>query len=181
MRKLLPLPPLAVLAACVAAPITPQFVASKMPAAELRAMQTRLVPSDTDNTMRGVIETLQDLGYRITKVESDAHTVSATRRTALRIGLAVQPRSPQDSIVRANATIVAFGREGQVDSAAFYEQDFFAPLAATMARTLSPVSDDGTIPEAVHPVAELNTAAEREAAGKKSAAPKSTSPTGSKP
>jgi hypothetical protein len=176
MRALVFLAPLALLAACAAPNPTVQFVPSKKSAVELRAAQTRMVPEDSDDVIRGVIATLQDLGYRITRVESDAGTVSATRQTALRMAVVVQPRSPQESVVRANATIVTVLREAQVDSPEFYQKDFFAPLGDTLQRTLADVPDGVAAPDPVHPAAELNTIKEREAATPK--APGSGSPGG---
>lgn len=159
-----------------------QFVPSSKPALELRAAQTRLVPGDTDTVMRGVIATLHDLGYRITKVEPGAGTVSATRQTALRMAVAVRSRTPVESVVRANATIVALNREAQVDSPMFYRDDFFTPLGAMMARNVIDVPEDVTAPDAVQPTAELNVIKARETAAKQAAKPAVTSPaTGTKP
>lgn len=180
MRKFLSLALLGLLAACAATNPTVQFVPSNKSTVELRAVQTRLVPEDSYDVMRGVIATLHDLGYRITRVESDTGTVSATRQTALRIAVVVQPRSQQEAVVRANATIVAMLREGQVDSAEFYQKDFFNPLGATLARTLAEVPDDVSAPEPVRPTAELNTAKEREAAARKTPDGATTSSTGTK-
>ncbi|MDJ0388958.1 hypothetical protein QMO56_12610 [Roseomonas sp. E05] len=164
----------------VAACATPgtQFVPSQKSAVELRAMQARTVPADADATMRGVIATLHDLGYRITRVEPEARTVSATRRTSLRMAVVVQPRGPAESTVRANASIVALTREAQVDSPEFYQRDFFEPLQATLNRTVAALPADAPLPEAPRPVAELNTAREREAAATRAAAPTVTSPAG---
>lgn len=180
MRKFLPVALLGLLAACAAPNPVVQFVPTNKSAVELRAAQTRLVPEDSYDVMRGVIATLQDLGYRITRVESDAGTVSATRQTALRMAVVVQPHSQQESVVRANATIVALARETQVDSAEFYRKDFFDPLGATLARTVAEVPDDVSAPEPVHPIAELNTAAERKAAAHKTPDGGTTSATGAK-
>jgi len=162
----------------VAACATPgtQFIPSQKSAVELRAMQVRTVPAEADTTMRGVIATLHDLGYRITRVESDARTVSATRRTSLRMAVVVQPRGAAESTVRANASIGTFARQAQVDSSEFYQRDFFEPLQATMHRTLAALPMEEPVPEAVRPVAELNTAGEREAAASRAAAPMVTPP-----
>jgi hypothetical protein len=140
------------------------FVPSKKSAVELRSMETRLVDRTQDATMRDVIATVQDLGYRITKVEPDAGTISATRATTLRMAVVVRPNAPQASIVRANASLVALGREAQVDSPEFYERDFFSPLSAEMQRALAPLPDSMVAPDAIRPIAELNTVAERKAA-----------------
>lgn len=141
-----------------------EFVPSKKSAVELRAAQTRLVPGDADTVMRGVVATLHDLGYRITKVESDAGTVSATRLTALRMAVVVRPRSRTETVVRANATIMAIQREGQVDSPEFYARDFFDPLGATLQRNLATLAAEELAPDPVRPVGEINTEKERQAA-----------------
>jgi hypothetical protein len=180
MQKFIIIAPLALLVAC-AQPIAPvQFEPSKKSAVELRAAQTRLVPEDSDDVMRGVIATLQDLGYRITRVESDAGTVSGTRQTALRMAVVVQPRTSQESMVRANATIVALRRETQVDSPEFYQRDFFVPLGDILQRTVADLPAEATAPEPVRPVAELNTSKELEGAKPKPPAGGATSATGTK-
>lgn len=148
-----------------------EFLPSKKSAVELRAMQTRLVPGDANTVQRGVAATLHDLGYRITKADAATGTISGTRSTALRLAVVVQPRGPQDAVVRANATIVSLRREAQVDSPEFYAKLFFDPLGATLQRSLAALPDDVAAPEALRPVAELNTAKEREAAGKPAGAP----------
>ena len=179
MRNLLTLALIAPLAACAVANPGITFLPSKKSAVELRAVQTRLIPGDPDNVMRGVIATLHDLGYRITKADPGAGTVSATRQTALRMAVAVQPRSGGESVVRANATIISLRQEAQVDSADFYSRNFFTPLGATLQREPAAVPDEVIAPEAVRPIAELNTARERQAAAARLApVTGSTPPTG---
>jgi hypothetical protein len=117
--------------------------------------------------MRGVVATLHDLGYRITRIEPEARTISATRRTTLRMAVVVQPRGPAESTVRANASLVALAREAQIDSAEFYQRNFFEPLGATLGRMPAAAGDDETAPAAPRPVAEINTAREREAAAQR--------------
>ena len=173
------LPVLAGLAACAGAAPDTEFLPSKKTALELRAAQTRLVAADADTVMRGTIATLQDLGYRITRVEPGAGDVSATRQTALRMAVIVQPRSPTESVVRANATIVELRREAQVDSPVFYQQDFFDPLGATLGRSLAEVPPDIGAPDPIRPAAELNTIKQRESSGAHQAAapnPQTTNP-----
>ena len=153
-RALVCLPLLATLAACAGTAPDTEFLASKKSALELRAAQTRLVPGDADTVMRGTIATLQDLGYRITRVEPGAGDVSATRQTSLRMAVIVQPRSPTESVVRANATIVDLRREAQVDSPVFYQQDFFDPLGATLGRDLAALPPDIGAPDPIRPTAE---------------------------
>lgn len=141
-------------AACAPPVAKDNFVPSKKTAVELRAVQSRVVPADRDIAVRGTIATLHDLGYRITKVEPDAGTVSATRQTALRMAVVVQPHQSGQSVVRANATLIGFGREAQVDSAEFYRANFFEPLGATMQRSLAEVPIDIATPDPARPVAE---------------------------
>ncbi|WP_439549440.1 hypothetical protein [Falsiroseomonas sp.] len=174
MNRILPaLGLVALLAAC--APPQTQFIASQRSAVELRAMQARVVPADADAAMRAVIATLHDLGYRITRVEPEALTVSATRQTALRMAVIVQQREQGTSTVRANASIVDAFREAQVDSPDFYRRNFFEPLEATLGRTLAALPPADASPEAPRPVAELNTLRERQAAAGRAATPVTTS------
>jgi hypothetical protein len=164
MRALLIMALFGLLAACSPANPAIEFVPSKKSSLELRAAQIRLIPGDPDTVMRGVIATLHDLGYRITKAEPDAGTVSATRQTALRMAVAVRRRSPVESVVRANATIFALLKEAQVDSSEFYRDDFFIPLGATLHRELAFAPEEMGAPDPIRPSAELNTNKEREAA-----------------
>jgi hypothetical protein len=152
------------LTGCVAPQSQVEFVPSRKSAVELRSMQVRTVPMDADSAMRGVVATLHDLGYRITKVESDARTISATRQTTLRLAVIVQARGLSESTVRANATILSPLREAQVDSPEFYQRNFFGPLGAELGRMPSIVTAETPVPEAPRPAAELNSAREREAA-----------------
>lgn len=163
MKPLLSLALLAGLSACAVAPPPTEFLASKKSAVQLRSIQTREIDANEDTTMRAVIGTLHDLGYRITRVEEGADTVSATRETALRIAVVVRPKTPTVSIVRANATVVTVGKEAQVDSPEFYLKDFFDPLGATMHRQLTELANDESAPDAARPVAEIDTAEERKA------------------
>jgi hypothetical protein len=167
------------LAGCAANQQQVEFVPSRKSAVELRAMQVRAVPADADTAMRGVIATLHDLGYRITRVEPEARTVSATRQTALRLAVVVQPRGPAESTVRANATIIAPLREAQVDSPEFYQRNFFEPLGATLGRRPIELAAETAVPDAPRPVAELNTVREREAAATRSPAAQVAPTTGS--
>lgn len=141
-----------------------QFLSSTKSAVELRALQTRVIPADKDRTMRAVVETLHDLGYRITRVEPDAGTVSGTRKSTLRLSAVVQERSDGETAVRANASIISPLQEAQVDSAEFYLKNFFVPLGTTLGRTPRALTQAETAPAAPQTVAELNTQAEREAA-----------------
>ena len=178
--SILPLAMVLALGACAVTP-TVAFVPSKKSAVELRAMQTRLMPGDDNTVMRGVIATLHDLGYRITRAETDAGTVSGTRMTTLRMAVVVRAGTSGQSIVRANATVLAPGREAQVDDPNFYGNNFFTPLAATTGRHLADAPEGNDVPEAVRPVAEINPAIERKAAAKAAAAPPPPAKTDAKP
>jgi hypothetical protein len=167
------------IAACSVGPPPTEFIPSKKSAVELRAAQARLVAGNEDVVMRGVVATLHDLGYRITKVEAGAGTVSATRQTELRMAVVVRPKDATESIVRANATIVAINREAQVDSAEFYEKDFYDVLGGNLQRNIAVLPDGVTPPEAIRPTPELHTASERNAAAKTNSADVSKSATGS--
>ncbi|QDL91514.1 hypothetical protein FDP22_06790 [Paroceanicella profunda] len=133
---------------------------------ELRTIQTRVVPGDFDSTMRSVIETMHDLGYRITRVAPEAGVISGTRSSSLRLAVVVQSRGAEESAVRANASVISQIQEAQVDSPEFYQRDFFVPLGDTMGRSLTTLSQTDEAPDAARPVAELNTLAEREAQAK---------------
>ena len=168
------------LAGCANQQPQTEFIASRKSAVELRSMQVRSVPADADTTMRGVIATLHDLGYRITRVEPEARTVSATRQTALRMAVIVQPRGAAESTVRANATLIAPLREAQIDSPEFYQRNFFEPLGATMGRVPVELAAEASAPEAPRPVAELNTTREREAAAGRAGGTQEAPATGSR-
>ena len=142
------------LTACAPQQAADSFVPSTKPATELRAMQTRVVDADRETTSRGVIATLQDLGYRITRADSDSGTISATRLTGLRLAATVEERGRNQSAVRANASVLGLGRETQVDDPNFYQANFFVPLGNTMARNLMAAPPDGSGPSAPRPVAE---------------------------
>ena len=154
MRSFTVLALLLALVACAPQQPANTFVASTKPANELRSMQTRVVEADRETTARGVIATLQDLGYRITRADAEAGTVSATRLTGLRLAATVEERSRNQTIVRANASVLALGRETQVDDPNFYQANFFVPLGNTMARNLMVAPPDGSGPAAPRPVAE---------------------------
>lgn len=147
-----------------------EFVPSRKSATELRAMQTRAIDGDTDKVVRGVIATLHDLGYRITRADAESGTVSATKQTALRMAVVVQDRPPGRSIVRANATIVGLGREAQVDSPEFYAANFFRPLGEMLQRDLALLSDQEQVPDAAQPVAERSSRGTAATTGSRAAA-----------
>lgn len=162
------------LSACAAPGV--EFIPSRKSAVELRAIQARAVPADADTTVRGVVATLHDLGYRITRVEPEARTISATRHATLRLAVVVQPRGETESLVRANASLIDPLREAQVDSPEFYQRNFFEPLGAMMARAPMPLAADEGVPDAPRPVAEVNTVRAREAAARASGNPPTPTP-----
>lgn len=163
-----PLLPAAIAALLLSACAQPGvvFVESKKSAVELRSMQSRVVPGNSNAVMRGVVATMHDLGYRITRADAATGTISGTRATTLRLAAVVQPRDAGQSVVRANATILSPGREAQVDAPEFYNRNFFEPLGATLQRELAALPEEIQAPEAARPVAELNTARERKAANR---------------
>ena len=100
---------------------------------ELRAMQARMFDtSDTKQTIKTVIATLQDLGYSLDKVSLTAGTVGATKLGALVITVMVTPHGKRQIIVRANAIVKGSKNNSQVDDPMFYQQLFFEPLAKAM-------------------------------------------------
>lgn len=155
----------AILAATVSACAQPQptFIASQKSALELRSIQSRTVDMPADAAMRGVVATMHDLGYRITRVAPDAGTVSGTRQASLRMAVVVQPRGEDSSTVRANASIATLQFETQVDSPEFYRRNFFEPFGASTGRLVAMLDEGEAAPDAARPVAEINTAREREA------------------
>ena len=119
-------------------------------------MQVRVVDGDVPTTLRGVIATLQDLGYRITKAEPGAGTVSATKLNTVRLTAVVRSGPPGQAVVRANASVLMPGAETQVDSPEFYLRNFFGPLSATLGREAFSAPNDVTVPEAARPVPEVD-------------------------
>lgn len=139
-----------------------RFIPSQKSALELRSAQTRVVEGDRNTVLRAVVATLQDLGYRITRAEPSAGTISATRLTGLRLATVVTEQGPSTAVVRANATVLQPGTEAQVDAAEFYQRNFFVPLAVVMGRDARPVRDDDAVPDALRPVAEPLPGAKRQ-------------------
>lgn len=124
------------LAACQQMP-QEKLILSTKPPLELRAMQTRAFETtDKTKTMRTVIATLQDLGYKIDKVEPNAGTVSATKLSALQMSVSVYPRGAAQLAVRSNAQVKIMAQQNntqnQVDDPEFYQKLFFEPLSKAM-------------------------------------------------
>ena len=141
-------------AGCAVAPPQLVFEPSARSAVELRAMQTRVVDGDENAVLRDVIATLQDLGYRITRAEAGAGTVSATRLTGLRMAVVVRGHGDRQSLVRANATVLGIGRERQVGSPDFYLRNFFVPLRDNIGREVMMADAGVSAPDAARPFAE---------------------------
>lgn len=74
---------------------------------ELRSYQSRAFDTtDKTQVMRGVIATLQDLGFVVDKADFDLGTVTGTKyvkREPLRMTVTVRPRAENQLLVRANA------------------------------------------------------------------------------
>lgn len=141
-------------AGCAVPPPQAVFEPSARSSVELRAMQTRVVDGDENAVLRDVIATLQDLGYRITRAEAGAGTVSATRLTGLRMAVVVRGHGTGQSLVRANATVLGLGRERQVDAPDFYLRNFFVPLRDTIGREMMALDAAVAAPDAARPFAE---------------------------
>ena len=126
----------------------PPVLTSAKGAVEMRAMETRVIPSsDRAQVLRTVIATLQDLGYNIDRIRGSTGTVTATKLSVLRLSAAVSPHGPSQVAVRADAEIQVRGQFHQVDDPTFYQQDFFDPLAsALLLQTLSPLNQDNAAP-----------------------------------
>lgn len=141
---------LSVLAACQHT--GQKMILSAKPAVELRAIQSRAFET-TDQTkmMRTIVATLQDLGYKIDKIEPAAGSITGTKLSALRLTASVYPRGTTQLIVRSNAIVRMPQQqqrqtESQVDDPTFYQQLFFEPLSKALFLTALQVEDDGNEP-----------------------------------
>lgn len=103
---------------------------------KLRAVQTRAFETaDKNRVMRGVIATLQDLGFMVTGADAALGTVSGRKFTAdgagvpyeLRVTVTVRPRDERQMLVRANAE---FNNKPVEDPAAY--QSFFTALGRSI-------------------------------------------------
>ncbi|WP_052402001.1 hypothetical protein [Muricoccus aerilatus] len=149
LRYIVLLPPL-LLGACAGQPER-RFQASDKSAVEMRAMQARVIEGDAPTVTRGVVATLQDLGYRINKAEPAAGSITATKLERLRLTTVVRPVSNNQAAVRANAVVLLPQVENQVDDPRFYQENFFAPLSATLGREAFAASAETLVPEAARP------------------------------
>ena len=104
--------------------------ALKMRTAQTRAFET----SDKNRVLRGVVATLQDLGFMVTAADAALGTVTARKFTVesgvpydLRVTVSVRPRDADRMLVRANAE---FNSKPVEDAHAY--QRFFAALGKTL-------------------------------------------------
>jgi len=126
-----------------------KLILSTKPPLELRAMQTRAFDTtDQNKTMRTVIATLQDLGYKIDKVEPAAGSISATKLSALQMSVSIYPRGTRQLAVRSNAQVKIMAQqnniENQVDDPEFYQKLFFEPLSKALFLNALLVEDGDT-------------------------------------
>lgn len=103
---------------------------------KLRAAQTRTFETaDRNRVMRGVVATLQDLGFMVTGADAGLGTVSGRKFTAdstgqiyeLRVTVTVRARDERQMLVRANAE---FNNKPVEDPAAY--QNFFNALGRSI-------------------------------------------------
>ena len=103
---------------------------------KLRSAQTRAFDTtDKNRVMRGVVATLQDLGFMVTGADAALGTVSGRKFTAdatgqvyeLRVTVTVRPRDERQMLVRANAE---FNNKPVEDPAAY--QNFFNALGRSI-------------------------------------------------
>lgn len=95
---------MATLAGC--ANTSARFLDSEEGQLKLRSMQTRAFEtSDKDKLMRGVISSMQDLGFVVEKADPLTGTVSGTKFASgeVKLTVVVRPKDQQSMLVRANA------------------------------------------------------------------------------
>jgi hypothetical protein len=123
------------LTAC-AKPGTGDVLAGGESMLKLRSAQTRIFETtDRNRVMRGVVATLQDLGFMVTGADAVLGTVSGRKFTAdatgqvyeLRVTVTVRPRDERQMLVRANAE---FNNKPVEDPAAY--QNFFNALGRSI-------------------------------------------------
>lgn len=103
---------------------------------KLRAAQTRAFDTaDRTQVLRGVVATLQDLGFMVSGADAALGTVTGRKFTAdrggkvydLRMTVTVRPRDERQTLVRANAE---FNNQPVDDPKAY--QGFFAALGRSL-------------------------------------------------
>jgi hypothetical protein len=106
-------------------------------AVQQRSYQSRVFETtDTKQTLRSVIATLQDLGFVMDQADLALGSVSATKLDdyELRVTVTARPRGTTQTLVRASAAF----RQGVVTTPVTY-QDFFVALEKAMFLTAQQV------------------------------------------
>lgn len=135
-RKLLPLIPLLLLAAC--ATTHDRLLDADTSQVQLRSIQSRAFDTtDKEKTMRAIIATLQDLSFMLDRADYTLGVVTASKGRAdsmqmqvpatLRVTVTVRPRGEKQLMVRANAE---YQRASVTDPKAY--QNFFNSLEKAM-------------------------------------------------
>lgn len=107
-----------------------QLMASDDSQVQLRSIQSRAFDTTKSNQMlRTIMATLQDLGFVVDNADEMLGTVSATKldRYALRMTVSVRPRGQTQTLVRANAQ---YQLQAVVDPEPY--QQFYAALEKAM-------------------------------------------------
>jgi len=123
------------LAGCASQGTTDAVLSGGESALKLRAAQTRAFDTaDKNRVLRGVVATLQDLGFMVSGADAALGTVTARKFTQeagvpydLRLTVSVRPRDAGRMLVRANAE---FNSRPLEDPRAY--QNFFAALGKTL-------------------------------------------------
>lgn len=127
---------LGALAGCAGASSQREVLGGGESQLKLRSAQTRAFETaDRDKVLRGIVATLQDLGFMITGADAALGTVTGRKFTSngagksydLRMTVSVRPRDSRRMLVRANAE---FNNQAVEDPKAY--QDFFAALAKSL-------------------------------------------------
>lgn len=120
---------------CASAP--QQAIFESQSAVQQRSYQSRAFETtDTTQTLRTLIATMQDLGFVIDKADAALGSVSATKldNYELRVTATVRRRGETQTLVRVNAA----WRDGAVTNPLMY-QDFFVALEKAMFLTAQQV------------------------------------------
>jgi hypothetical protein len=128
MKRLFAVFVLATLAGC--ATTSARFLDSEEGQLKLRSMQTRTFETtDKEKLMRGVISSMQDLGFVVEKADPLTGTVSGTKfaQGEVKLTVVVRPKDQESMLVRANAQ---HGLEPVTTPESY--QDFFNVLSKSM-------------------------------------------------
>jgi len=120
---------------CASAP--QQAIFESQSSVQQRSYQSRAFETtDTTQTLRTLIATMQDLGFVIDKADATLGSVSATKLDdyELRVTATVRRRGETQTLVRVNAA----WRDGAVTNPVMY-QDFFVALEKAMFLTAQQV------------------------------------------